>query len=331
MGSDIAIVFPRAGVSGGVERVVLELLRFQSERRDVCFVGQVLELSGVAHRQVVIRRLPKTLRPLAFRHAANTALKEVGASTVLSCGANCPPGDVYWVHSVHAAWLANGGDIVLRGFKMPARARRLLLRHQVLLRLERDYFTKHRPRAIICTSQREVDDLHRFYGVSRDITHVVPNGFDAGSFSTARAALLRASARESIGAQDGHKVVLMVANEWHRKGLGTLLEAIARLADPQIHLHLVGQQNPEDYIPVAERLGLSNRLHWHGTSRDVASYYAAADIFALPTTYEPFGLVIIEAMASGLPVVVSALAGAAAAITDGVAGFSSTTPATPTS
>ncbi len=58
-------------------------------------------------------------------------------------------------------------------------------------------------------------------------------------------------------------------------------------------------------------------MHWHGASSDVGRFHAAADVFALPTTYEPFGLVIIESMASGLPVVTSRLAGAAKAIDNG--------------
>jgi UDP-glucose:(heptosyl)LPS alpha-1,3-glucosyltransferase len=113
----------------------------------------------------------------------------------------------------------------------------------------------------------------------------------------------------------------MVANEWHRKGLSVVIEAAARLPHGRVRIDLVGRRDPADYRPIAARLGLADRLHWHGTSSDPGRFFAAADIFVLPTVYEPFGNVIIEAMASGLPAVVSKLAGAASAIDHGKSGL----------
>jgi UDP-glucose:(heptosyl)LPS alpha-1,3-glucosyltransferase len=127
--------------------------------------------------------------------------------------------------------------------------------------------------------------------------------------------------RVAIGANQDDIVVLMVANEWHRKGLGVVIEAAAQLGDRRIRIDLVGPRDPVDYRPIAARLGLADRLHWHGASTDAGRFYAAADIFVLPTVYEPFGNVIIEAMATGLPVVVSKLAGAASAIDPGMSGL----------
>lgn len=307
--------------TGGVERVALELLKFEARRRDVCFVGEQTSEADLPHAVVHPRSVPRSLQPWAFKRAASSVLSELRPRATLSLGANCPAGDILWVQSVHAAWLADGGEILLKGRAVPPAVRRLLLRHQVLLALEKDYFTRSRPRAVLCTSQREVDDLRRFYDVAPELLHIAPNGYDGAAFSAERRRAERDEMRQHIGASSEDKVVLLVANEWHRKGLGPLIRAVKMLDDASVRIDLVGSKSPADYLGLAASLGLGERVFWHGASADVMRYYAAADVFALPTVYEPFGIVIVEALAAGLPVVTSALAGAASAIHDGVDGF----------
>ena len=105
-----------------------------------------------------------------------------------------------------------------------------------------------------------------------------------------------------------------------RKGLDILLSAIAQLGQSQLHLMIVGRDNPQPYLPKIEQLGLKQQVHFLG-HRDVTSCYQAADVFVLPTTYEPWGLVIGEALACGLPVITSTLAGAADLIKPGENGI----------
>ena len=83
---------------------------------------------------------------------------------------------------------------------------------------------------------------------------------------------------------------------------------------------IVGRDNPQPYLKPIEELGLQQQVHFFG-HRDVTGCYQAADIFVLPTVYEPWGLVIGEALACGLPVITSALAGAADLITPGENGI----------
>jgi UDP-glucose:(heptosyl)LPS alpha-1,3-glucosyltransferase len=93
-----------------------------------------------------------------------------------------------------------------------------------------------------------------------------------------------------------------------------------RVDDSRLQLLLVGRHPPTQYEGLIQRLGLGSRVRWFGASSDVAEYHAAADLFVMPTTYEAFGTVIVEALGSGLPVITSALAGAASAVRDGYNG-----------
>jgi UDP-glucose:(heptosyl)LPS alpha-1,3-glucosyltransferase len=124
-----------------------------------------------------------------------------------------------------------------------------------------------------------------------------------------------------MGVDDGDVVLLFVANELHRKGFGQTLEAVARLHDRRVHIALVGRRPPTDYADVIQRLGLGEQVHYHGPTDDVGRWHAGADLLVLPTQYEPFGIVIVEALASGLPVVTTRLAGAAEAVEHGVTGW----------
>jgi glycosyltransferase involved in cell wall biosynthesis len=255
--------------------------------------------------------------PSAFRAAAAELLAVRRPEVVISNGVNCPPGDVLWVHSVHRSWVESGSSVRVRGLPVPAAVRRLVPRHRELLRLEREYFTQHRPRAVLCTSPREKDDLARLYGVDRELMHVVPNGFDGRRFDVRTRAATRPAARIELGLEDGDVCLLFVANELHRKGFSVLLQAVALASDPRLRIDVVGRVSPVAFQGQIEHLGLTRRVRWHGPTSQVERWMAAGDLLVLPTQYEPFGLVVVEALAMGLPVITTALAGAAPAVSPG--------------
>jgi UDP-glucose:(heptosyl)LPS alpha-1,3-glucosyltransferase len=321
MSDGLALIFPAADRRGGVERVALEVLARLSRHRPVTFIGERFEPDGptsVRFRRVFPAKARQARAPRAFRDAAALELERERPETVLSFGVNCPPGDVYWVHSVHRAWVQSGSSVRIKGIPVPSRARGLLPRHRVLLALERQYFTQHTPRTILCTSQREIDDLAELYGVSRDLMHVVPNGFDAARFNAADREARRDEMRIQLGISDDEISLLFVVNELHRKGFAVLLNAVARVGGRRLRIDIIGRASPAPYGSQISRLGLTDRVHWHGPTSEVERFHAAGDLLVLPTQYEPFGLVIVEALASGLPVITTALAGAAPAVVPGV-------------
>lgn len=139
---------------------------------------------------------------------------------------------------------------------------------------------------------------------------------------------LRAVDAAQIRQQHGlHGVnILFVGNLSERKGARQLLEAFARLpAASGAALHFVGNGPLEAELrPQAQALGLQEQVFFWGqqSPQDMPLYYALADVFVFPSVYEPWGLVLNEAMACGLPIIASPLAGATRdLVQDGVNGF----------
>ncbi len=115
----------------------------------------------------------------------------------------------------------------------------------------------------------------------------------------------RTAARAQFGFDDEAFVLCFVGTEFERKGLGALVDALGRLKGQPIHLLVAGGGNPQSYERTASRLGVKDRVHFLGLVTDVRPVYAASDIFVLPSLSDPFGMAPLEAMASGLPVIVS--------------------------
>jgi glycosyltransferase involved in cell wall biosynthesis len=125
-----------------------------------------------------------------------------------------------------------------------------------------------------------------------------------------------AADRAALGTPAGAPLVLVMARMHEKKGIDTILDALTHC--PGVHLWLAGE-GPErrNYETLCHRLGLDDRVRFLGWRTDRAALYRAADIFALPSRYEPFGAVIAEAWSLGRPLLATRAAGAAAYVSDG--------------
>jgi UDP-glucose:(heptosyl)LPS alpha-1,3-glucosyltransferase len=146
---------------------------------------------------------------------------------------------------------------------------------------------------------------------------VVYNGIDIERFNPGRRAAMRASARATLGLSEDAFVILLVGNDWKKKGLPPLLEAAGRLRDPRLRLLVVGRDTTAPYQEMIRRLGIAEQVSFLPSRPDVEFYYAAADTYAGPSLDDSFALPPAEAMACGLPVITSRCNGGSAIIHHG--------------
>jgi UDP-glucose:(heptosyl)LPS alpha-1,3-glucosyltransferase len=173
---------------------------------------------------------------------------------------------------------------------------------------------------VIAVSDTVRRDLLEQYGRSQETT-VIHHGVDLATFSPDQRATYRASVRASLGLSEADVACLFVGDL--RKGARHLIRALADLAASSPGgpervaetLLLVSRTDPAPYRRLADTLGVSARLRFLDATSTIERYYAAADLFVFPTPYDAFGMVVAEAMASGLPVIVSRTAGASELVT----------------
>lgn len=266
----------------------------------------------VRFERIVSRSSPSFLSPVFFSRECTRRMGGRSFAVHGAFGSECPVGGVFWAQSVHKAWLER-----VKAFR-PAMSlgrwkQRLNPLHPVLLHLERQHFGRKTYRKIVALTPEVQSDLERLYDIPKKDVVVIPNGVSLREFSVERCAGLRTEMREQLGYSESDKVVIFVANELERKGFGPLLRAVESLKENSIKILAVGRLDPR-------AAGGSNRVQFVGPTNDAARYFAAADVFALPTQYEAWGLVIIEALACGLPSLTSRLAGAAIAVREGFSG-----------
>ncbi|MEG4838215.1 MULTISPECIES: glycosyltransferase family 1 protein [unclassified Microcoleus] len=169
---------------------------------------------------------------------------------------------------------------------------------------------------VVATSPQEKEHMRSLVSSKGNID-IIPCGTDLERFGS----IARSTARRYLGIAPETKVVLYVGRFDPRKGIETLVRAVSLSAVPKADLKLIigggwraGESDGKerDRIgSIVEELGLSEITSFPGalSSNILPAYYAAADVCVVPSHYEPFGLVAIEAMASGTPVVASDVGG----------------------
>lgn len=227
--------------------------------------------------------------------------------------------DVYRAgDGVHREWLAQRRRVLGLGGRLGLA---LNPYHRYVLAAEKALFHSPRLKAVICNSRMVKEEIQRWFALPEEKLQVIYSGVDTDVFHPRLKTEHRDAVRARFGIPGNAPLFLFVGAGFERKGLATLLHAVAE-GPRAAHLLVVGKdKHSTRFQRRAQALGIGNRVHFAGPQSDVKPFYGAADAFALPTLYDPFPNVALEALASGLPLVTSTKSGAAEFVRAGENGF----------
>lgn len=294
---------------GGAERYLVNIAHKMAEKGVSIslivnkFAGQTDSLVKVYRRWAI--GWSSILKPLTFNWSVQQFLYNRKYDIVYGL-TQIYPQDVYRVGGgLEHSWLE---------IRYPLKWKRILnaLRPKIALRLymENRIFQKGNFKKIITNSWLVKNQILSRYPVSPEDVRVVYNGVDKDKFSPDVKKLYSQEIREQYSIPAKAKVVLFVSNNWKRKGLVELIKAVGILRNPDIWILVVGRGRKEVFNRIVEESGMESNIIFAGPVKDPWKYYGASNICVLPTYYDPFANVCLEALSCGVPVITTKTNGA---------------------
>nr|WP_294864079.1 glycosyltransferase family 4 protein [uncultured Pseudogulbenkiania sp.] len=316
----LAIVRQKYNPAGGAERFVSRALAALQANGalEVSLIARRWEkLDGVAALTADPFYLGNVWRDWGFAHAARQRWQREGFDLVQS-HERIPGCDIYRAgDGVHAAWLQHRRR-ALSGWS--ACALKLNPYHHYVCAAERRMFLDPRLKLVICNAYLIKREIQQHFGLPEDKLAVIYNGVDTEAFHPRLREQHRARRRAELAIPAEAPTLLYVGSGFERKGVERAVRAVAALDG--VYLVVVGKdKHAARYERLAEELGIAERVRFTGAQGDVKPYYGLADAFILPTLYDPFPNVCVEALASGLPLFTTTTCGAAELIEQGRNGW----------
>ena len=266
-------------------------------------------------RAKLLRRLARGWRVVWFSTFGTARARRFLAErpdAVSICHNDVLTGDVYVNHGVILASMRARGNAAWLMVRNPF--------HVFIHLRDRIRYRGRTHRAVVVLSRQDVAELRDSYGRVRPRMVEIPNGVDLERFRPPSPEE-RVEARSALGLGTEERVAVFIGHEFHRKGLRYAIEGLRHA--PSVLLLIVG--GSDDIIAEAnasaQELGVGDRVLFVGPRHDLAPFLAASDTFVLPSAYEANALVVLEALASGLPVVTTRVGYAPEIVVDGDNGY----------
>ena len=322
----IAIIRQKFVLYGGAEQFVQGYIHQLAEAgHDIHIFAS--QWSPTSHPNIYFHHVPSFkvnafIRTLSFAWFAARAVSK-GSFDIIQSHEKTWKQNVYRVgDGCHKEWLEQRKLLIpkLKGFFLSYNPF-----HQLILRLEKNLFESGQCRKFIAISQMVKTNILKHYHCSQENISVVYNGVELKRFHPDNISKFRARIRKELGIPENSTLILFVGSGFERKGLKALLRATQHFRSEDWRLLIMGKGKWNKYLQFVPE-NLRGRIIYKEPIPDIEKYYSAADIFALPSIYEPFGNANLEALASGLPVITTRNCGSADIIQHGQNGLIVETP-----
>jgi len=304
----IAIVRRRCGFDmGGAESYCANVASgLKADGHRVVVVADESTVTTVPFRQAKITGRGSVLKNLTFFMESRKVTGALNADLVYGLSRVRDADFLRISDPLHSAWLQLGytGNPLIRML------RRFSLRHSLLLWQERESIRSCK--FLVTNSNFVKKQLGSIYMVKPEYCFTVYNGVDHDRFRPC-SEKQRKQLRSSLGLPEGRFLLLFAGSDLRRKGLLCILQAVSQMKQ-DITIIIAGSERVADAEALCQRLGILDRVIWLGFRADMERLYQAADIFCLPTLYDPFANTVLESMACATPAITTRSNGASEAI-----------------
>ncbi len=210
-----------------------------------------------------------------------------------------------------------------------ALAPRLMGRYKTYVGFEKAIFSPQSKTEILSISPQEQRKFIDCYGTPEERLHLLPPGISRDRFRPANAVAIRSEVRAELGLCEEHIMLLMVGSAFDTKGVDRAIRAVANLPEglrSQVRMFVIGRGKVDTFSSFSKKMGLADQVDFLGGRDDVPKFLLAADLLIHTARTENTGTVLIEAMAAGLPVLVTENCGYAFHVRDAEAGCLVPTP-----
>jgi len=312
---------------GGAEGFAAELTeRIAGEAEfDVhVFANRWIASSGrVIFHKVPIIKFPRSLSPPSFAFFAGRLITAAGPFDIVHTHDRIFNADVYTMHGIpHRWWIRE------------VRKKRLSLFDRSLAAVEDHLVLRGGCSRFLAVSGLVRKIFLEEYPEDPSLVHVIHPGVDRGAYEKMNRDTCRQTIRGQYGVGLDEPLILFVSMNFDVKGLDYLLGGLSRLRqktpEAAFRLLVVGHGDDMQYRRLASDLGIADRVIFTGVvdRKGLPSFYLAADFYAMLSRFDTFGMVVLEAMAAGLPVLISGRVGAKDLVTEGKNGFVIANPET---